>query len=76
MIVEEVLPKDKITAVNLRVRRYLEKGVRVVCLLDAEERTMMVFRAGSEPVFYEGADVIPEFRCDVAGIMKTLVGRL
>jgi len=72
LVVEEVLPTDKITAVNLRVQRYLTNGTRVVCLLHPEEQAMTVYRAGSGCVFYEPTDVVPEFRCGVAEFITAL----
>jgi hypothetical protein len=66
LVVEEVLPTDKITPMNLRVLQYLRAGVKTVCLLHPEESAMTVYRSGRGLDFYEADEEVPELRCCVA----------
>jgi hypothetical protein len=66
LVVEEVLPTERVIPVCLRVRQYLRAGVQAVCLLYPEEQAMSVHRAGHGPEYYEAADEVPELNCRVA----------
>jgi hypothetical protein len=66
LVVEEVLPMEKVIPVTLRALQYLKAGVSAVRLLHPEEPAMTVYRAGSGLDFYEADEEVPELHCRVA----------
>jgi Uma2 family endonuclease len=72
LCVEVMSPHDKRPALLAKVREYLFNGVRLVWVVDPEDRTVTVFRQPDEGrVLLEnatltGEDVLPEFSCKVA----------
>jgi len=71
----EVLAHDDHPADTLeKVAQWLKAGVRLVWLVDAEERTGRVYRAdGSEQILgaehaLDGEEVLPGFRCPLADL--------
>ncbi len=67
LAVEVISPTDQYTDVNNKVRAYLQDGVRLVWVIDGQNRNAVVYAAGAEPRHLEeadvltGGDVLPEF---------------
>ena len=80
LAVEVLSPNDSIGQVMRRVLEQINFGVRLVWVLDPEERNVMVCRPGQQPALVEedaeltGDGVLPEFRCRVAELF-TLPGQ-
>lgn len=76
LVVEVLSPSARHTRVVRRVARLLQKGVALVWILDPEERSLAVHRAGREAVVLSendevtGEDVIPDLRLKVADFFK------
>ncbi len=72
LAVEVVSPNDRPNRINRRVQQFLGWGTRAVWLLDPDDRTLAVHRAGQLTVTLDGNDElagdpeIPGFRCRVA----------
>lgn len=72
LVVEVVSPSNTRRKVGLKVREYFQSGVRLVWVVDPEERTATVYtRPGDGTVLWEdatlaGGDVLPGFACRVA----------
>lgn len=72
LAVEVLSPKDKMSRVLQRINQLLRRGVRLVWLLDPEDRNVTIFRSGELPQLVEadeevtGAEVFPDLRCLVA----------
>ena len=55
-----------------KIREYFERGVRMVWVVDPEDRTAMVYRSSDEgrllheKAVLAGEEVVPEFSCPVA----------
>lgn len=50
LAVEVLSPNDSMSAVDRKVRQYLDAGCRVVWVVDPEVREVMVYRAGSDVI--------------------------
>ncbi len=80
LAVEVVSPSDRINDIMLRVRQLLERGVKVVWVIDPEARDISVCEGGQPPQlvcsdqFIEGGKYLPEFR-SLASDLFTLPGR-
>jgi Uma2 family endonuclease len=68
---EVVSPSDSFTAVQEKVRAWLDAGTRMVLVLDPDVRTVTVYRSrdrarmlGPDDVI-NGEDVVPGWRCEV-----------
>lgn len=67
LVVEVLSPSDRFVDVMLKVRDYLEAGVRLIWVLDAQSHITAVFRPGAPVRFLEpddtldGEDVLPGF---------------
>ena len=71
-VFEVVSPDDRPGDVRSKVSQYIEKGVRVIVVIDPDERTITVFRPTSQPVLLRAQkekeeqldldDAIPGFR--------------
>jgi Uma2 family endonuclease len=76
LAVEVLSPNDKPTQVNEKVVDYLRSGVKLVWLVDYEERKVTVFRPGRSPEIVRatdeltGGDELPGFSCRVADFFK------
>src|SRR5258707_8787137 len=77
LVVEIVLPTDRYVDVEKKVMQYLADGVQIVWLLNPEQRTVTVHRAGSnQPTrlpgndALDGADIIPGFSIPVSSIFE------
>jgi Uma2 family endonuclease len=72
LVVEVVSPSDHYARIQKKVKHYLEKGVRLVWVMDPEDRSVTVYRAErmmsilSENETLGGEDVLPDFTCRVA----------
>jgi Uma2 family endonuclease len=72
LCVEVKSPHNTPTKTTLKVREYFASGVRMVWVVDPEERTVTVYRkAGDGQVLWEdatitGGDVLPGFSCPVS----------
>jgi Uma2 family endonuclease len=75
LAVEVVSPTETVYELNSKVEDYLAVGVRLVWVIDPENRLALVYRAdGSvgrlrEPAGFDGEDVLPGFRCPLALIL-------
>ncbi|HKB05078.1 MAG TPA: Uma2 family endonuclease [Gemmataceae bacterium] len=71
LAVEVLSPEDRVNRVLGKIDDYLNNGVRVVWLIDPEERTVRVIRPAQPPATLtsdqeiDGGDVLPGFRCPV-----------
>ncbi len=74
LAVEVVSPGDFYARVQRKVNQYLDKGVRLIWVVDPEDRSVTVLRAGekakvlSENETLTGEDVLPGFRCRVGDL--------
>ena len=74
LAVEVVSPGDHYSRVQNKVRHYLARGVRMVWVVDPEDRSVTVYRPGNQAVILEesatltGEDVVPGFSCRVADL--------
>ncbi len=74
--VEVLSPNDKPSKVNEKVRDYLQNGVKLVWLLDPEERKVTIYRPAAALELLDdsgelvGGDVLPGFACRVADIFR------
>jgi Uma2 family endonuclease len=71
LAVEVVSPNDHYSRVQKKVRHHLTHGVRLVWVVDPEDRSVTVYRSlqGTmldESAVLSGEDVVPEFSCPVA----------
>jgi Uma2 family endonuclease len=75
LAVEVVSHLDPYSQVQGKVRHYLSHGVRMVWVVDPQERSMAVYRSlrpGTildESATVSGADVLPGFTCQVADLL-------
>ena len=72
VVVEVISPNDVYYEVEAKVEEYLDAGVPLVWLINPDNRSVRVFRAG-QPVIQlraheelTGDDILPGFRCPVA----------
>ncbi len=69
---EVLSPNDKFAKVVKRIQQLLRLGIRIVWLLDPEDRTLTVYRLNQFPQVLEadeevtGEEVFPDLRCRVA----------
>jgi len=74
LVVEVVSPSDHYARIQRKINEYLEKGVRLIWVVDPEDRSTAVFRDGqkskvlSENEMLIGEDVLPGFTCRVADL--------
>src|SRR6185437_1559085 len=72
LVVEVLSPNDRDDEVEEKVRLWLAAGSQLVWVVDPEDRTVIVYRLGAEPVTLredqeiDGGEVLPGFRCRVA----------
>lgn len=76
LIVEVVSPCNTREKMTRKVREYFTRGVRLVWVVDPEERTLTVYtKPGDGTVLWEdatltGGDVLPGFSCPVAEFFR------
>lgn len=74
LAVEVLSPNDKMSRVNAKVRDYLANGVKLVWLVDPDERKVTVYRPDrsldvlDESAELTGGDDLPGFTCRVADL--------
>jgi|AP95_1055475.scaffolds.fasta_scaffold177033_1 Uma2 family endonuclease len=80
LAVEVVSPNDRYLEVQAKVAEYLAAGVRLVWVIDPDNRTVIVRALGADQPMelhdgdeLTGSDVLPEFRCPVAGLFQSPV---
>jgi Uma2 family endonuclease len=67
LVIEVPSPSDHYFDVRRKVRLYLDAGVRVVCTVDTEDRSIVVDRPGQRPVtllrddVFEFPEILPGF---------------
>jgi len=72
LVVEVLLPSDKMAKVNRRISQFLKRGVPLVWLVDLETRSVTVYQPGQdlrvvqEAEELTGEDVLPKLRYRVA----------
>jgi Uma2 family endonuclease len=75
LAVEVVSPNDHYSKVQRKVREYVRSGVRLIWVLDPEDRSVTVYGSArrsqllSETDTLDGEDVVPGFRCKVADLL-------
>jgi Uma2 family endonuclease len=75
LIVEVVSPNDVFSHVHRKVCEYLDRGVRLVWIVDPENRELSVYRPGQQPSILSenetvtGEDVLPGFTCRVGDLL-------
>jgi Uma2 family endonuclease len=78
LAVEVLSPDDAASRINSKVRHYLAHGVRLVWVVDPEERTVTVYRSREQIRILEetgmlgGEDVLPGFECPVRELFACL----
>ncbi len=71
LAVEVLSPTDRPGRTNAKVRDYLDNGVRLVWVIDCDEKNVSIYRADkpievvAEMSEITGGDELPEFRCPV-----------
>jgi Uma2 family endonuclease len=75
LVIEVVSPTDSYTETNKRVKRYLDDGVRLVWVMDPQERTIVIYVPNSAhqstlsgEATLTGGEVIPGFEIALAEI--------
>jgi Uma2 family endonuclease len=74
LVVEVWSPNDRPGKMTRRVAGYLRAGVKVVWVIDPEERDVTVYRPGQDDKVFDskqelaGGDALPGFRCAVADL--------
>jgi Uma2 family endonuclease len=69
LVVEVVAPEATYTSVMKKVRRDLTRGIRMVGVVDPEDRSVTVFQSGKPTTILEegdtisGDDALPGFSC-------------
>lgn len=72
LAVEVSSPNDRMGKVNAKIMAYLRNGVRLVWLVDSEERIVTIYRPQQQMVILRdsatitGEDVLPGFSCKVS----------
>lgn len=80
LVVEVLSPNDLVYEVDQKVRQYLDAGVRLVWVVNPEQRTVEVHRvAGTGTILREndevtGEDVVTGFRCRVSDFFVAPTG--
>lgn len=70
--VEVLSPDDRPGKLMRRITQFLRRGVKLVWVIDPEDRNVTVYQGGKEPYAVEedeeltGNKVLPDFRCAVA----------
>lgn len=75
LAIEVLSPSDRFSQVMLKVREYLDAGVRLISVIDPEARTATVFRPGQrervidEDGVLDGEDVLPGFTIALSNVL-------
>jgi Uma2 family endonuclease len=74
LVIEVMSPNDRLTQLNRRIGQYLERGVGLVWLVDADVRSVTVYRRDRYPRVHDdseeltGEDVLPDLRLAVSEV--------
>ena len=66
---------DRLSAVQKKMREYMDNGARLGWLIDPQSRRVEIYRPGQDveildsPVSISGEDVLPGFTLDLKGIL-------
>jgi Uma2 family endonuclease len=70
-------PDDRPRGIRKKIADYLGRGVRLVVVVDPDDKTLVVYRPGTQPVtLRDGSqvlaigDVIPGFSCRLSDIFE------
>ncbi|MBI5930093.1 MAG: Uma2 family endonuclease [Chloroflexi bacterium] len=73
LVVEVVSPTDRLTKVNRKISRYLKDGVLVIWLVDADSKTVTIYKQGQTNLerltvddMLSGGEIIPGFEVAVS----------
>jgi Uma2 family endonuclease len=75
LIVEVVSPSDHFTRIQKKLSHYLEKGVRLIWVVDPEDRSLTIYRPDrplrvlTEKDTVSGEEVVLGFACPVADLL-------
>jgi Uma2 family endonuclease len=75
LVVEVVSPSDHFSRLQKKLTHYLEKGVRLVWVVDPEDRSLTVYRPDrpmkllGDKDTISGEEVVPGFSCPVADLL-------
>jgi Uma2 family endonuclease len=76
LVIEVLSPNDKPNKITRRIGEYLHRGVALVWIVDAEDRTVGVHRKGELPRTLDekdeltGDDVLPDLKLSVTDLFK------
>lgn len=74
LCVEVLSPSNRVSPIREKMGEYFQRGVRIVWIVDPEDRTVAVYRSLDEGhIFHEtatltGEDVLPGFSCRVGDL--------
>jgi Uma2 family endonuclease len=77
LVVEIISPNDRMSDLHKRITHFHRLGIRLIWVIDPEDRTVMVFRPGeftevlTDEEELTGNGVLPDFRCRVAEFFYT-----
>lgn len=76
-VFEVLSPEDRPGEVRAKIAEYLDRGVRVVVVVDPDDKTVIMHRPGAQPVIVRDdsdvvdlVDTIPGFNCRVSDIFE------
>jgi Uma2 family endonuclease len=75
LVIEVISRTDRFALIQQKVNDYLEKGIRLIWVVDPEDRSLTFFHGEGKPIILNendtvtGADVLPGFMCRVADLL-------
>jgi len=75
-VVELLSPTDSLKQIQLKMQEYIDNGVRLGWLIDAEARRVEIYRPNQDveilenPLALSGEDVLPRFVLDLSSILS------
>jgi Uma2 family endonuclease len=78
LVIEVKSPSQRGKFMRRKAEDYLKGGVRLVWVIDPRKRTAVRYRNGEQPItlseddVLDGEDVLPGYRCPVAGLLPPL----
>ncbi len=78
LAVEVTSPNDRRSAIAMKIEEYLRAGVRMVWLIDPNDRTLTVHRPSAAPITLaadqavDGDDVVPGFSLPIRALFEDL----
>lgn len=76
LAVEIISPSDRASDVTAKALFYIEHGVRLVWIIDPQDRTVKVYSPDNPPYLFnehdelDGGDILPDFRLAVREIFR------